>query len=37
MSFDYSVGYITAVLQLANDVRKRFVDAPDQFKAISEE
>ncbi|PMD63451.1 uncharacterized protein K444DRAFT_556103, partial [Hyaloscypha bicolor E] len=37
MSFGFSVGDFVAVLQLANDVRKQFVDAPSQFKAISEE
>ncbi len=37
MSFGFSVGDFITVLQLANDVRKRFVHAPDQFKAISEE
>ena len=37
MSFGYSVGDFITVLRLANEVRKRFVDAPDQFKAISEE
>jgi hypothetical protein len=37
MSFGYSVGDFIVVLQLANNIRKQFVDAPDQFKAISEE
>jgi len=37
MSFGFSVGDFVAVLQLANDVRKQFVDAPSQFRAISEE
>lgn len=37
MSFGYSVGDFITVLQLANNIRKQFVDAPDQFKAISEE
>jgi hypothetical protein len=37
MSFGFSVGDFIAVLQLANDIRKQFVDAPSQFKAISEE
>jgi hypothetical protein len=36
MSFGYSAGDFIAVLQLAN-IRKQFVDAPDQFKAISKE
>ena len=37
MSFGFSSGDFVAVLQLAHNIRKRFVDAPDQFKAISEE
>jgi hypothetical protein len=37
MSFGFSVGDFVAVLQLANQVRQRFVDAPEQFKAISDE
>jgi hypothetical protein len=37
MSFGYSVGDFIAVLELANNIRKQFIDAPDQFKAISKE
>jgi hypothetical protein len=37
MSFGCSVGDIITVLQLANKIRERFVDAPEQFKAISDE
>ena len=37
MSFGFSVGDFIAVVQLANLIRQRFVDAPDQFKAISDE
>jgi hypothetical protein len=37
MSFGFSIGDFIDVLQLANDIRKQFVDAPSQFKAISEE
>jgi hypothetical protein len=37
MSFGFSVGDFIAVLQLANKIRKEFVDAPEHFKAISEE
>jgi hypothetical protein len=37
MSFGYSVGDCIAILQLANKVRERFDDAPEQFKAISNE
>lgn len=37
MSFGVSVGDFVAVLQLANNVRQRFVGAPEQFKAISDE
>jgi hypothetical protein len=37
MSFGFSVGDFIAAIQLANDIRKEFVDAPGQFKAISDE
>jgi hypothetical protein len=37
MSFGYSVCDIIAVYELANKIRKQFIDAPAQFKAISEE
>jgi hypothetical protein len=37
MSFGFSVGDFITVLQLANQIRQRFVDAPERFKAISEE
>jgi hypothetical protein len=37
MSFGFSVGDFITVLQLANQIRQRFVDAPEQFKSISEE
>ena len=37
MSAGFGVGDFIAVLQLANNTRKQFVDAPSQFKAISEE
>jgi hypothetical protein len=37
MSFGFSVGDIIAVATLANKIRQRFVDAPEQFKAIPEE
>jgi hypothetical protein len=37
MNFGCSVGDFIAVLQLANKIRERFVDAPEQFKAISDE
>jgi hypothetical protein len=37
MSFGYGVSDFIAVLQLANNIRKQFVDAPSQFKAISDE
>jgi hypothetical protein len=37
MSFGFSVGDLIAVLQLANDIRKQFIDAPSQFEAISRE
>ncbi|KAH9209728.1 hypothetical protein DL95DRAFT_449184 [Leptodontidium sp. 2 PMI_412] len=37
MSFGFSVGDFIAVLQLANNIRARFDNAPEQFKAISNE
>lgn len=37
MNFGYSTGDFITVLQLANHVRKRFADAPDQFEAVSQE
>ena len=37
MSFGFSVGDFITVLQLASNIRKQFVDAPSQFKQISEE
>jgi hypothetical protein len=37
MSFGFSVGDIIAVAKLANLTRQRFVDAPDQFNAVSDE
>jgi hypothetical protein len=37
MSFGFSIGDFITVLQLANQIRQQFIDAPDQFKAISDE
>ncbi|KAI1849949.1 hypothetical protein JX266_004328 [Neoarthrinium moseri] len=37
MSFGFSVGDFLAVIKLANDVRKDFAGAPDQFHQISSE
>ena len=37
MSFGFSLGDFIAVLDLANNIRKRFVDSPNQFRAISDE
>jgi hypothetical protein len=37
MSFGFGIGDFIAVLQLANNTRKQFVDAPSQFTAISDE
>ncbi|PVH91677.1 ankyrin [Periconia macrospinosa] len=34
MSFGYSVGDVIKTVELAREVRKRFVDAPAQYKAI---
>ncbi|KAK6822051.1 hypothetical protein RU639_006694 [Aspergillus parasiticus] len=37
MSFGFSIGDFLAVIGLANKIRKEFVDAPSQFKAINDE
>jgi hypothetical protein len=37
MSFGFSIGDFITVIELANKVRKEFVHAPSQFKAISDE
>lgn len=37
MSFGFSIGDFLTAIELANRIRARFVDAPDQFRAISEE
>ena len=37
MSFGIGIGDIIAVAKLADKVRKRFVDSPEQFKAVSDE
>jgi hypothetical protein len=37
MSFGFSIGDFLAVIQLANNVRKRLVKAPAQFKATLDE
>jgi Holliday junction resolvasome RuvABC ATP-dependent DNA helicase subunit len=37
MSFGFSIGDFLAVIKLANEARKAFVEAPAQFKSISDE
>ena len=37
MSFGFSVGDFIAVIELANKIRREFVDAPSQFKAVLDE
>jgi hypothetical protein len=37
MSFGFSVGDIITISQLARSIWKKFVDSPDQFKAIRTE
>ncbi|KGO62622.1 hypothetical protein PEX2_046480 [Penicillium expansum] len=37
MSFGFGIGDFLAIIQLANKTRKAFVDAPAQFKSISDE
>jgi hypothetical protein len=36
MSFGFSVGDFIAAIELTNKIRKEFVDAPSQFKGISD-
>ncbi len=35
ISFGFSVGDFLTAIELANRIRSRFIDAPDQFRAIS--
>ncbi|KAI2709040.1 hypothetical protein CBS147332_6099 [Penicillium roqueforti] len=37
MSFGYSAGDFLAILKLANDLQRRFAQAPRQYKAITDE
>lgn len=37
MSFGFSIGDFVALLQLATKLRRDFVGAPAQFKALSDE
>jgi len=37
MSFGFSVGDFITILELANKIRKDFVEAPSQLKNISDE
>ena len=37
MSFGFSVGDFLGAITLANKIRKEFVGAPAQFKALSDE
>ena len=37
MSFGFSVGDFLATLKLADDLKRRFAQAPSEFKAISGE
>jgi hypothetical protein len=37
MSFGFSIGDFLTAIELANRIRFRFVDIPDQFTAISNE
>jgi hypothetical protein len=36
ISFSFSVSDFIAAIELANKIQKEFVDAPGQFKAISD-
>ena len=37
MSFGYSIGDFIAVTRLVAEARSRFIDAPEQFRAVSDE
>jgi hypothetical protein len=37
MSFGFSIGDFIGAIELANRIRKEFVNAPAQFKAIADE
>ena len=37
MSFGFSVGDFIHAIELANKLRMRFVDAPEQFRAVASE
>jgi len=37
MSFGFGVGDFISAIELANKIRKEFIDAPSQFKDISDE
>jgi len=37
MSFGFSVGDFIAVIELANKIRKEFVNAPSQFESLGNE
>ena len=37
MSFGFSIGDFIAAIELTNKIRREFVDAPSQFRAISDE
>jgi hypothetical protein len=37
MSFGFSIGDFIAAIELTNRIRKEFIDAPGQFKNISDE
>ncbi|KAL5329352.1 hypothetical protein ACEPPN_002864 [Leptodophora sp. 'Broadleaf-Isolate-01'] len=37
MSFGFSVGDFATAIQLANKIRREFVDSPSQFKAVTDE
>jgi hypothetical protein len=37
MSFGFGVGDFIAVIELANKIRRQFIDAPSQLRPISDE
>ena len=37
MSWDFGVGDFITLLEKANEIRKRFINAPGQFRSITDE
>ena len=37
MNFGFGVGDVIKIIELADTIRARFINAPEQFKAVSDE